>query len=340
MLSPKVTVLLPVYNGEQYVHEAIKSILNQSFADFELLIVNDGSIDHSVEIIQSYSDPRIRLVHNEKNLKLIAALNKGLDLARGEYIARMDCDDISLPQRLEKQVKFMDIHHEVGICGSWLRQFSDNQERIWKAPSRDEEIRCEMLFNSALYHPTVIMRRSVLVDNHLHYEEFPHAEDYRMWLRIMEKSNAANLPEVLLRYRCHSKQIVNVHDSEKIRSADEIRRLQLRTLGIEPTVDEMQIHHDLSYWGIRQDKDFVLAVGAWLTKILNANQGKNIYDHKHFQHLLERRWLWVCNSSTNFGMWIWKTYWKSKLASVFPTSFYRQGRFLLKSLLRYQKKLR
>jgi len=94
--NPKVTVLMPVYNGEQYLREAIESILTQSFTDFEFLIINDGSTDSSVEIIESYDDPRIRLIHNEANLKLVATLNKGVDLARGEYIARMDCDDISL----------------------------------------------------------------------------------------------------------------------------------------------------------------------------------------------------------------------------------------------------
>ena len=118
---------MPVYNGERYLREAIDSILNQTFKDFEFLIINDGSTDLSVEIIESYADKRISLAHNGQNLGLITTLNRGFDLACGEYIARMDCDDISLPDRLEKQVVFMDNHPEIGICGSWVSAISDEK---------------------------------------------------------------------------------------------------------------------------------------------------------------------------------------------------------------------
>ena len=116
MKNTKVTVLMPVYNGEIYLKQAIESILHQTLSDFEFLIINDGSTDASVEIIQSIKDPSIRLLHNRTNLTLVPTLNKGLELARGEYVARMDCDDISLPERLAKQVEFMDRFRDVGVC--------------------------------------------------------------------------------------------------------------------------------------------------------------------------------------------------------------------------------
>ena len=122
-MNPKVTVLMPVYNGEKYLKEAITSILLQTFDDFEFLIINDGSSDASVDIIQSFRDPRIRLVHNDTNIGLIATLNKGLKLAHGKYVARMDQDDISLPRRLEKQTYFMDNNPDVGVCGTWIKLF-------------------------------------------------------------------------------------------------------------------------------------------------------------------------------------------------------------------------
>ena len=116
-MNPKVTVLMPVYNCEKYLRESIESILNQTFKDFEFLIINDGSSDKSAEIVESYNDNRINFVQNEKNIGLAASLNRGLDIAKGEYIARMDADDISLPERLEKQVRFMETNPQIGICG-------------------------------------------------------------------------------------------------------------------------------------------------------------------------------------------------------------------------------
>ena len=118
MNEPMVTVLMAVYNGEKFLKEAMESILTQTFTDFEFLIINDGSTDNSVKIIEEFNDPRIRLIHNEKNLKLIASLNKGISLAKGKYIARMDCDDISMPYRLEKEVDFLENSLEYGLVGT------------------------------------------------------------------------------------------------------------------------------------------------------------------------------------------------------------------------------
>ncbi|NHJ46179.1 MAG: glycosyltransferase family 2 protein, partial [Asgard group archaeon] len=123
----KVTVLMSVFNGEKYLREAIDSVLHQTFTDFEFLIINDGSTDNSVEIINSYDDERIHLVHNEQNIGLAASLNKGINLARGEYIARMDCDDINHQTRLEKQVKFMDKNPDIGLLSSANRFIQDDK---------------------------------------------------------------------------------------------------------------------------------------------------------------------------------------------------------------------
>ena len=125
--DPKVTVLMPVYNGEKYLNQAIDSILTQTFSDFEFLIIEDGSTDQSAEIIKSYSDSRIKLVCNDKNLKLAATLDKGLELSRGEYVARMDCDDISLRERLERQVEYLNSNNDICLVGSGFKLISDNK---------------------------------------------------------------------------------------------------------------------------------------------------------------------------------------------------------------------
>ena len=182
--SPKVTVLMPVYNGEQYLREAIDSILSQTFADFDFLIIDDGSTDLSEEIIKTYRDSRIGLVHNGKNRGLINTLNKGLDLSQGEFIARMDCDDISLPTRLQKQLLFMESNSHIGVCGTWVETIGDDPGHIFQYPTDPQKIQSQLLFDSPLAHPSVIMRRSLLDKFHLRYNpQYLHAEDWFFWQR-------------------------------------------------------------------------------------------------------------------------------------------------------------
>ena len=155
MKQAQVTVLMPVYNAEQYLREAIGSILHQTFTDFEFIIINDGSTDRSEEIIKSYTDTRIRYYKNESNLKLIATLNKGFDLAGGKYIARMDADDISLPNRLQLQFELMEKNPEVGLCGTWFENFTEEEPTGVAKYSPDHETICfTHLYQIHLSHGT------------------------------------------------------------------------------------------------------------------------------------------------------------------------------------------
>jgi glycosyltransferase involved in cell wall biosynthesis len=145
----RITVLMPVYNGEKYLREAIDSIFNQTFTDFEFLIVDDGSTDNSVEIINSYQNSRINLVKNDKNEGLVYTLNRGLSLAKGEYIARMDCDDISLPERLKKQIDFLDSNSEIAVVGTWIKVINEKEEpqTTWQYPLKPLEIQWNLYFS-------------------------------------------------------------------------------------------------------------------------------------------------------------------------------------------------
>ena len=130
-IPPLISVILPAYNAERFLEEAIDSILAQTYKNFELIVLNDGSTDRTEEIILSYNDPRIRYIKNESNLKLIKTLNKGIALARGKYIARMDADDISLPTRFEKEIEFMEIHPDIGVCSSKVIHLFSNRKTIF-----------------------------------------------------------------------------------------------------------------------------------------------------------------------------------------------------------------
>jgi len=216
--NPRVTVLMPVYNGERYLREAMDSILAQTFTDFEFLIINDGSTDRSVEIIESYDDPRIRLVHNEKNLKLIATLNKGFDLARGEFLARMDCDDISLPTRLSRQAAFMEAHPEVGVCGTWAKKIDSGRKVMgnFKSPA-GADMEKYIWRPTPIIHPTAFFRNTIYKD--FRYDQNYHdAEDLELWQRIFGAARLDNLDEFLLLYRIHPSSVTSLRREVQLRS--------------------------------------------------------------------------------------------------------------------------
>jgi glycosyltransferase involved in cell wall biosynthesis len=201
---PNLTVLMSAYNEENFIQEAINSMLSQTFTDFEFLIINDGSTDETPNILKSIQDPRITIINNAHNLGLSKSLKIGINQAKGKYIARMDADDISLPQRLEKQVEFLENNLDIGILGTYQIIFDHNNDfiNIPQAPFLDIEIRWFGLFGCSFAHPTVMIRKEILDQNKLNYDPcFNYAEDYDLWTRLLKFTRGANLSEPLLRYR-------------------------------------------------------------------------------------------------------------------------------------------
>lgn len=221
---------MSVHNGEQFLREAIDSILSQTFKDFEFIIINDGSTDHSVEIIRSYADPRIRFINNNTNLALPASLNLGLDVAAGEYIARMDADDVSLPERLSRQVSYMDAHPKIAASGTWAKDIdADGREFSARCPPFDERMKSEFWRPSPIVHPSAIIRKAHL--GNLRYDtHLPYAQDYDLWLALKARHELGNVPEFLLLYRVHPASSTSRHRGSQIRSTHEIvsRRLGLK----------------------------------------------------------------------------------------------------------------
>ncbi len=307
---------MPVYNGERYLGQGIESVLNQSFSDFEFLIIDDGSVDGSADIIRSYNDRRIRFVINGTNQGLVATLNKGLELAQGHFIARMDCDDVSMPTRLERQFVVMERNPDVGVCGTWVHTTGEKDE-IWDYPSDSDEIKCSLLFESVLAHPSVMLRSRYFGRSGFRYDRgFPHAEDYALWVRCAGAMAFANIPEVLLEYRIHPSQTVQREMQGKVMSADRVRELQLRSLGIHPTPAEMELHRALSMFQFRDDKVFMDHTDAWLQKIGTANRTACRYREKVLATVLAKRWYAACSAATVLGFWIWRRYRASPLSGA------------------------
>lgn len=292
--TPEVSVLMAVYNGEKYLQEAIESILHQTLTDFEFVIVCDPSTDNSLAIIQSYKDPRIVLVNNEDKLGLAQSLNQGLKIARGKYVVRMDADDISLQQRLERQASFMEEHKKVGVCGSWLEIIGFDGGWIRELPVEPEVLKCQLLFGCLLAHPTVIMRRELLIKYNLFYNPaFDYAEDYDLWIRCARHFCLANQNEVLYLYRHHPEQA-----SRSAREQEHFSGLvmsdELKHMGVIFTDEEMELHKEISVWRIPASQIFADKTRLWLDKLLKANARTHYYPEPIFSEMVKKRWISIC----------------------------------------------
>ena len=237
MDPPKVTVLMSVYNGEKYLKEAIESILNQTFRDFEFIIINDGSTDSTSAILTRYQqkDARIR-IYSQENQGLVASLNRGCQLARGEYIARMDADDISLPERLAKQVAYMEANTEVGVLGTWMECINAKgiPHRKVRTPTTPSLIRWYLLFGCCMVHSSILMRRDVIEQVGFYRSEALHVEDYDLWTRASLITELANLPEIQLRYRVCEDSISSQHAQTQTENAIKIMHSAITgLLGVE-----------------------------------------------------------------------------------------------------------
>jgi glycosyltransferase involved in cell wall biosynthesis len=194
---------MSVYNGEKYLREAIESILAQTFIDFNFLIINDGSTDGTKEILENYNDSRIKLINNKKNIGLTKSLNKGLKLARGEYIARQDADDISMPERLEKEVSFLDHNKNTALVGTYYYMINEKGKTLntIKPLKKSEEIKIGLLKGNQFGHGSVMFRAECVKEVGYYREELGPVEDYDLWLRISDRYNIATIPEQLYKWR-------------------------------------------------------------------------------------------------------------------------------------------
>lgn len=216
MAEPRITVLMPVYNALPFLGKAIDSILRQTFQDFELLIIDDCSNDASGELISSYRDQRIVAVRNERNLGLSSTLNKGLLLARAELVARMDADDIAMPERLEKQYLKFQASPALRLLGTAVTLINAQDERVaqWTYPVDIAAVRQAIKVSCCFAHPSVMYRKTAVVEAGGYDGSLNPAEDYDLWVRLCARYDCCNLPESLLRYRIHAANMSTV-DIEK-----------------------------------------------------------------------------------------------------------------------------
>ncbi|MBR2412846.1 MAG: glycosyltransferase [Alphaproteobacteria bacterium] len=254
---PKVSVLTPVFNtNHAHLRQCIESVLGQTFADFEFIILNDSPDNVELEkLILSYRDKRIRYKKNDVNIGISASRNKLIEMARGQYIAIFDHDDISHPNRLAEQVHFLDMHPYVGVVGTWVHWFGE-RNFIRKNPEYDTDIKIQMTDRCAIMHTSAMIRKSVLIENNIQYEEqYTPAEDYRLWGQLMTFTNFHNIQSVLVEYRCDANntshkqkqmmdiahksiqmQICNKFPMYRLAFERDIRRVRFRLFGKIPII--------------------------------------------------------------------------------------------------------
>lgn len=332
--KPRVSVLMAVYKGEKYLKEAIDSILNQTYRDYEFIIINDGSTDNCADIVKSYRDKRIKFIDNGGNIGLAATLNKGIDLASGEYIVRMDSDDISMPERIEKQVNFMDKHLDVGISGTWIKYIGIPnflwRSTVYKYPISHRVIRAKSMFVSSLCHPSVIMRKSLIEKFKLRYDcDHRDAEDFTFWQKSCHYFTLTNMPEVLLLYRVSPGSITQSNTADGFQTARRIIRENIQNLGIDTSVEEILIFRNkLIKFTIKSLINF----HSWLQKLQKANLKKQLYPEPEFSQALSDEWFFACYRSARLGIKAWSLFWQFPLSRISKFDLEERVKFLLRCL--------
>lgn len=291
--NPMISVIMSTYNEEKYIETSMKSLLNQTFEDFEIIIVDDASTDNTRKIIEGLNDERIYLICNEQNQGLTKNLNKALKCVRGKYIARMDGDDIALPERFEKQFKYMEKHQDTMLVSCYTKSFGDS-DLIFALPDHSEILKVRMLVRPVYAHPGFMMRRELIEAGYQYNEEYRTAQDYEFASRVAEKNKIGLVPEVLLLYRVHKKQISAKAGNQQFSNADKIRKRQLEHLGVELSEAEWEDYQMLVREVSADSLDDFRRVNDIINKMIESNQCTKVYDVQIMEKTLKQMlYTWV-----------------------------------------------
>lgn len=325
--EPLATVLMPNYNNEAYLREAIESILKQSYTNFIFLIVDDGSTDNSINIIKSYDDKRIKLILKEKNSGIVDTLNLGIQNISSDYLVRMDGDDISLPTRLEKLIQFMEDNPHIGMAGSDVEIFG-NDNKVVRFSDNSDKIKARLIFNGGMSHPSLIIRLSHFKKKQLYYSnEFRYMEDYDLYNRTKGDIIFGNLSLVLYRYRLLDHNSTVKNQSTLLSRYEQIYHDILNELEITATKKNLNLHtglflnEALTYKVVEYKKHAAL--------ILSQNKKLKIYPQKALEEIINEKWHYfffkTAESSINKSL---AYFWVTKKIK------YMQFNYLLKTKLK------
>ncbi len=278
---PQTTILIPAYNCGKYILDTLTSVLNQSYVNYELLVIDDGSTDNSCEIIKSIADDRIVFLQNPKNVGIVKTLNRGIGLARGKYIARMDADDVMLGNRLQEQIDFLENNLDYGMVGGWYKVTDEEGETLdcLKTVLAHEDIKVGLIFTNQFAHSSVTMR-TALAKQLKYKQDFIYTEDYDLWCRMAEITKVANLPLFHLSYRWYPNNTCNLKQKELKSTVVKILSRELDKYEVEHSTEELKIHAAICF-GYRKryfnSAERVQELNNWLDKVFSAPKVKALH---------------------------------------------------------------
>tara|TARA_R110001599_G_scaffold79463_3_gene215298 strand:+ start:1519 stop:2529 length:1011 start_codon:yes stop_codon:yes gene_type:complete len=279
--SPTISVILPVYNGEKYIEEAINSILGQTYQNFELIIINDGSSDTSLAIINQYKENNKVVIITQKNSGLIYTLNKGIDIAKGRYIARMDADDIAHPERFEKQLSLFETNKHLGVCSASTENIGAETGITLRSADNDT-LKATLLFWPPFAHPAVMIKRSVLLENNIYYrEEYKHCEDFDLWSQLAPFCEFSNVTDVMLKYRVHPEQVTNSFSEVVLDAHFRICQRHLLAQGVS-----LEKRDFLAFIGKEEHPDGLLKIISIYQEIIKRNELQKRYDDQALKKII------------------------------------------------------
>ena len=289
-----ISVIMAFHNDEKYLKYSIESILKQTFTDFEFIIIDDCSDDDSSCIANSFQDKRIKIFRNTEQLGLTKSLLHAIDIAQGEYIARMDADDVSHYNRFEKQLKILRLHKEIGICGTWAKEINDEGIIIGKRkmPVRDDEIRTFMLFGNPLIHSSVIIRKDLLYKQNYN-PSLKNSQDYDLWTRLISHSRFANVNDYLLYYRIHNSQITGISRLTQKKNSISISYEYLRNCRLNENIDPERYGFIL-FPSTIENKEDITHCKADLEKMVENNNLYKTFEYKLFKNIISLQWYHIC----------------------------------------------
>ncbi len=337
--SPLVSVLMPAYNREKYIGEAIESVLVQTYTHWELIIVDDGSRDSTAEIVKSYQakDSRIILYQFPENKGIPYARNQCLELAKGEYLANLDSDDIALPDRLEKQVQFMEENPEVGICGGKYVFIDEQNKKVnepFLMPTEDKEIKANFfLYKAHVFNTTLLIRKRV-IGNVKYNIKFTYAQDLKFYSDVLHNVTFANLDKVLVLYRQHKGKVSVLAQKEQFSFAKQAIQSLLEKLNFSMSKTEIATHLKFVFNEPQQDLASLKDLIVWLEKLVfYHNPKEKIFDQALLRQKVAEMWLKVCLANTSKGFKVWLIYQKSRLKD-FKIGKKNQLTFLMDCILK------
>ncbi|MGQ7242109.1 glycosyltransferase family 2 protein [Salinicola sp. V024] len=332
MSTPRVTVFIPVHNRQRYITTAVDSILTQTFEDFELLIVDDGSTDETLEVLSSYRDPRLRVESNSRNLGIPATRNRGLELARGEYIALLDSDDIAWPNRLARQVETLDRHPELVQIGSAC-DFMDGEgqrlKRVRRQPLAADDVAASLAFYCALTNRTIMARTAILREQR-YSEDFPRCQDYELHQRLSRTQRMANLGDILVCGREHDGRFTKQTDTLGRDRKRAICRRALDEIGISPSVEDLERHYALARpkrLGAALNDEYLDWAEQWLVQLDVANRLSQRYVPEALIRIMTERWAELCwHARCHIGAGAYLRLMRSPLTRRLPATLLRRLR--------------